>query len=288
MARPLRIEFPGAVYHITSRGNTRSDIFLSDRDRELFLNIVEDTVDKFGWICHAFCLMTNHYHLLIETPEGNLSRGMRQLNGVYTQAFNRRHNRVGHVFQGRFKAALVQKDSHLLELCRYIVLNPVRAGLVKRPDGYEWSSYRATVGQVPKPGYLFTDWLLPQFGDTREKARLGYKRFVRAGIDREAGVEKDRPIIGDEGFIESLKPLFARKTELLEVSKHQKYIHRPSLDRLFSGLDKKVKEKRNQAITQAYKQYGYTQQEIAGHLGLHYSWVSRIITKEGKRTKSKT
>ena len=134
MARPLRIEYPGAVYHITSRGNARADIFLMDDDRQVFLDILGNTVEKYNWLCHAFCLLDNHYHLLIETPDPNLSLGMRQLNGVYTQTFNRTHDRVGHVFQGRYKAILVEKESHLLELCRYVVLNPVRAKMVSKPD----------------------------------------------------------------------------------------------------------------------------------------------------------
>jgi REP-associated tyrosine transposase len=126
MARPLRLEFPGAIYHLTGRGNARQKIFFADPDRELFLDTFGGVVSRYGWICHAYCLMANHYHLLVETPKANLSLGMRQLNGVYTQAFNRRHKRVGHLFQGRFKAILVEKESYLLELCRYIVLNPVR------------------------------------------------------------------------------------------------------------------------------------------------------------------
>lgn len=132
MARPLRIEIPGAIYHITSRGNAREPIFLDDGDYADFLNLLSLNLKRFNWILHAYCLMGNHYHLLIETPEGNLSRGMRQLNGTYTQWFNRKHNRVGHIFQGRYKAILVEKDSHLLELCRYVVLNPVRANMVKK------------------------------------------------------------------------------------------------------------------------------------------------------------
>ena len=131
MARPLRLEYPGAIYHITSRGNARADIFLDDSDRELFLSILADTVDHYNWLCHAYCLMGNHYHLLIETPDPNLSLGMRHLNGVYTQTFNRSHKRVGHLFQGRYKAVLVEKGTHLLELCRYIVLNPVKANMTK-------------------------------------------------------------------------------------------------------------------------------------------------------------
>ena len=128
MARPLRLEFPGAIYHLTSRGNARHKVFFTDADRELFLNTLTRVVRRYDWVCHAYCLMANHYHLLVETPKANLSIGMRQLNGIYTQSFNRRHNRTGHLFQGRFKAILVERESHLLELCRYIVLNPTRNG----------------------------------------------------------------------------------------------------------------------------------------------------------------
>jgi putative transposase len=135
MARPLRVEFPGAVYHVTSRGNARQGIFLDKDDRESFLGVLSSVATRFKWVCHAYCLMETHYHLQIETLEGNLSRGMRQLNGVYTQVFNRRHKRVGRLFQGRYKGILVEKEAHLLELCRYVVLNPVGAGLVRRPAG---------------------------------------------------------------------------------------------------------------------------------------------------------
>jgi putative transposase len=154
MARPLRLEYEGAVYHVTSRGNARQDIYLVDPDRELFLSVVGATVERFSWLCHAYCLMPNHYHLLIETPEANLSRGMRHLNGVYTQAFNRRHMRSGHVLQGRFKAIVVEKESHLLELARYVVLNPVRARMVRSAKDWPWSSYRATAGLAEVPHFL--------------------------------------------------------------------------------------------------------------------------------------
>ena len=123
MTRPLRIEYEGAVYHVTSRGNARASIFTDDDDRTFFIEILSKVVTRSDWICHAYCLMTNHYHLLIETPSPNLSRGMQLLNGIYTQKFNRQHKRSGHVFQGRFKAILVEKESHLLELARYVVLN---------------------------------------------------------------------------------------------------------------------------------------------------------------------
>src|SRR5512135_2237813 len=140
MARPLRIEYPGALHHITARGNARKRIYKNDADREAFLETLRDVVKRFGWVCHAYCLMDNHYHLLIETPEGNLSRGMRQLNGIFTQRLNRRHGRVGHLFQGRFKAIVVERESYLLELCRYVVLNPIRAGMVTHLERYPWSS----------------------------------------------------------------------------------------------------------------------------------------------------
>ena len=142
MARPLRIEFANALYHVTARGNERRDIFFDTTDREAFLNGLAASCDRFNWLCHAYCLMSNHYHLLIETPDGNLSAGMRQLNGCYTQQVNRRHGRVGHLFQGRFKGILVEKDAYLLEMARYIVLNPVRAGMVASPADWPWSSYR--------------------------------------------------------------------------------------------------------------------------------------------------
>ncbi len=133
MARPLRLEFSGALYHITSRGDRQEDIYENDDDRKAFLSILESVCETYNWVCHAYCLMSNHYHLLIETPDASLSRGMRQLHGVYTQAFNRAYGRAGHVFQGRYKAILVEKESYLLELSRYIVLNPMRAGMVTSP-----------------------------------------------------------------------------------------------------------------------------------------------------------
>ncbi len=134
MARPLRLEFAGAVYHVTSRGDRREDIYLSDDDRREWLAVLALVCDRFNWVVHAYCQMTNHYHLVVETVEANLSAGMRQLNGLYTQRFNRRHGQVGHLFQGRYKAILVQKEAHLLELSRYVVLNPVRAGMVELPE----------------------------------------------------------------------------------------------------------------------------------------------------------
>ena len=181
MSRPLRIEYPGALYHVTARGNARSHIYRDDTDRKDFLTILAGVVKRFGWVCHAYCLMGNHFHLLIETPKPNLSRGMRQLNGVYTQHFNRRHRRAGHLFQGRFKAILAERDSYFLELARYIVLNPVQAKLAKSAAHYPWSSYRATLGTAPAPQGLTVDGILEHFGKTRPTARKRYAEFVQAG-----------------------------------------------------------------------------------------------------------
>lgn len=150
MACSVQIEYEGAVYHITSRGNAFQDIFLDDEGRLGFLKVLEDVVAQYNWICHAYCLMPNHYHLLIETPAANIFRGMRQLNGLCMQAFNRRRNRVGHVRQGRYNAILVEKESRLLKLARYIVLNSVRAKLAHHPSAWRWSSYRAIGKQEPR------------------------------------------------------------------------------------------------------------------------------------------
>jgi len=178
MAGPHRLRPAGGVFHITSRGNRHQEIFLGDTDRECFLGLLDTVVGRFGWVCHAYCLMDNHVHLLIETPQENLSEGMQQLLGQYAQKFNVHHGFSGHLFQGRFHSVLVRSNWHLLELARYIVLNPVRAGM--RPSAREWiwSSYRAASGEVRVPTFLTVDWLLAQFGHDLESARAGFARFV--------------------------------------------------------------------------------------------------------------
>lgn len=178
MSRPLRLDHAGALWHVTSRGNERREVFRDDEDRREFLRLLGRAVELFGWKLHAFVLMGNHYHLLVGTPEATLSRGMRQLNGDYAQHFNRRHGRDGHVFRGRFKAVLVQRESHLLEVARYVVRNPVRAGMVKSAEEWPWSSYRATAGLEPVPAWLDASFLLEVFGARRAAAAARYREFV--------------------------------------------------------------------------------------------------------------
>jgi REP element-mobilizing transposase RayT len=281
MARPLRVEFPGAVYHVTSRGNARQSIFIDDENRGGFLDVLSIVVERFKWLCHAYCLMENHYHLLIETPNGNLSRGMRELNGVYTQWFNQRGRRVGHLFQGRYKAIIVEKDNHLLSLCRYVVLNPLRVGLIKKPEQWRWSSFRATTGLVKRPSFLTVDWVLSQFGGRKRGAMEKYRRFVMEGIDKETPWEtlKGQIFLGTDEFIEQLSGLLDEKESIKEVPRVQRYVARPPLRELFKGKKGKDRTVEDRTIYDTYVRYGYTMKEIAEHLGFHYATISRAIKR---------
>jgi putative transposase len=183
MPRLPRRQIPDGLYHVTTRGNRRQPIVLEDRDCEVFLFLLGKVVERLGWKVHAYCLMTNHYHLLVETPNADISVGMQLLNGQYAQAFNRRHGYEGHLFERRFAAEEIESDWHLLEVCRYIVLNPVRAGLCRHPGEWRWSSYRATVGRVRCPR-LLTLRLLGMFGSNLVKARAAFDEFVMRGLAR--------------------------------------------------------------------------------------------------------
>lgn len=185
MARPLRIEYPGAFYHVTSRGNEQKDVFKSHKDREKFLSYVESAVVRYGAVVHTWCLMSNHYHLLLETPWGNLSQIMRHINGAYTTYFNVKRKRAGHLFQGRYKAILVEADAYAVELSRYMHLNPVRAGMVAKPEHYQWSSYRSYIGHSTTPAWLKTDFILGYFGRKAPDAQNTYRRFVEDLLDSE-------------------------------------------------------------------------------------------------------
>jgi len=284
MARPLRLEYEGAVYHVTSRGNAGTKVFRDDTDRLRFLEVLGTVVERFGWICHAYCLMANHYHLLIETPQPNLSRGMQHLNGVYTQWFNRRHLRAGHLVQGRFKSIVVEKESYLLELARYIVLNPVRAKLVRSARDWRWSSYRATAGQTDPPGFLTVDCLLSQFARNRGKATRAYRDFVKRGKGVEvwenvtAGV-----LMGGDPFVQSLKPLLRDIEENREIRRDERLAVRPTLEELFAGVADKAA--RNERIHAAVRKHCYRLKEVGDHLGLCYSTISVIAKRVDENQK---
>ncbi len=257
-------------------------IFEDDRDRTGFLEIVEEAIERFNGVCHAFCLMDNHYHLLLETIDANLSKGMRHINGVYTQRFNRIHQRVGHLFQGRFKSILVDRDSYLLELCRYIVLNPVRAGMVEQPEDYAWSSFRSTAGLTRGAPFLRSDWILAQFAGERREAQRRYLEFVKAGVgDGSIGDElKDRAILGGIEFVERLAPALRDKSSLREIPRAQRFASRPALEELLSPSGTIGKRERNHLLRKAHLEHGYSFTEIAKHSGLHYSTVSRIVKRD--------
>ncbi len=218
MARPLRIIYPGAFYHVTSRGNEQKDVFKSQRDREKFLEYFASATERYGAVIHAYCMMSNHYHLLLETPEGNLSQIMRHINGAYTTYFNVKRKRAGHLLQGRFKAILVEADEYAAELSRYIHLNPLRVGIVAKPEEYQWSSYRSYIGQIKVPDWQKTDFILGYFGKKEINARKKYRAFV----DEMVGQEYDSPfrgthgtaVLGTSGFVERVTATYLAGKEV--------------------------------------------------------------------------
>ena len=277
MSRPIRIEFPNALYHVTARGDRREDIFDDDADRHAFLNILAQVVEQFNWLCYAWCLMDNHYHLLVQTPDANLSKGMRQLNGVYTQTSNRRHNRVGHLFQGRFKAILVDTDAYLLELARYVVLNPVRAGMVKKPQNWAWSSYRASMGLVESEPFLAVDGLLAQFAKRRAVAQARYARFVAEGIKAPSPWQdlNGQIFLGDERFVEKMQ---ARTDQVKRSDVQIPSAHRRPPPRKLAQIERQARD-RDTAIIQAHATGAYSYQQIAEHFRIHFTTVGKVVRR---------
>jgi putative transposase len=277
MARPLRLEYPGALYHITSRGNAGARIFKNDKDRQYFLDLLGFVVNRFHWLCHGYCLMDNHYHFIIETPEGNLSKGMRQLNGIYTQKCNWKYEKSGHVFQGRYKAIIVDKESYLLELSRYVVLNPLRAGMVEDPKDWQWSNYLPTIGTKNSPEWLTSNWILGQFHRTRKKAIEAYKRFVMEGITEDTPWKdlSGQIFLGGALFIEKTKRALGKTKDLKEIPRSQRFIGRPRLEELLIYGNDKLR--RNKTMYRAHTEYGYTLKVIADYLNIHYTTVSKIV-----------
>jgi hypothetical protein len=226
--------------------------------------------------------MSNHYHLLIETPEANLAKGMRQLNGVYTQRFNRTHARTGHVFQGRYKAIMVERDSYLLELARYVVLNPLRAGMVKRLETWPWSSYLATCGQSASPEWLQTDWLLAQFGRQRARAIHKYVEFVHEGARLPSVWTQlqSQIYLGSEAFVKMMQAQIEIKPSLDEIPRAQWRTLTQTLADFEQRFD------RNEAMARAYLSGQFTMAAIAAHFGVHYTTVSRLVREYEHAAKS--
>ncbi|MBY0574886.1 MAG: transposase, partial [Undibacterium sp.] len=270
MARPLRIEFAGALYHVTARGNARANIYGNDEDRQQFLSLLKTVVERYDWYCHTYCLMDNHYHLLIETNRASLSDGMKLLNGSYTQYVNRRYQRVGHVFQGRFKAILVQKESYLLELARYIVLNPVRAQMVRSAKDWPWSSYRATAGLTEGAACLTTDWVLAGFAKTKNVAQQRYREFVQQGKGQPSPWQrlKNQIYLGDDEFVLDVQCKLEPEQSLKDIPKKQKQAPIKSLA-YFADLGKT----RNESMALAYLSGHYTLDQVGQHFGVSYATV---------------
>jgi REP element-mobilizing transposase RayT len=284
MSRPLRIEFPGAVYHVTSRGDRRERIFVDDVDRRSLLAVVAQGTERFEAEVLAYCLMGNHYHFVLHTREANLSLLMRHINGVYTQRFNRRHGLVGHLFQGRFKAVLVDRDAYLLEVCRYVELNPVRAGIVRAPGDWAWSSYRAHAGQVEAPEWLDTaglhaHWLGRDAATPEEtaSAQAFYARWVAQGRDVRLWEQalNQQVFLGDDAFVQRLQALLsAQQAVAPNIPKTQ----RRSPKSFAAWLHETGH--RDQALHLAHAESGLSLTVLAAEVGLSVARVSQIVAAQ--------
>lgn len=235
MARPLRIEYPGAWYHVMNRGAGRKWVFKSDIHREAFLDLLAESAERFALEIHAYCLMGNHYHLLVRTPSDPLSRVMRHIDGLYTQRFNRDQRRDGPLFRGRYRALLVDADSYWLQVSRYVHRNPLEAGVVERSEDYPWSSYRAYLGMEKAPSWLFTGAILSVVG--RSRARQRYRSYVEEGVDEETaaffGNSRQAPILGDESFV---KRVLAGRPPASEVPEQRRAGPRPSAEQVLAAV----------------------------------------------------
>ena len=300
MARPLRIIFPGAFYHVTSRGNERKNVYKSKRDREKFLEYLESASERYKAIIHAYCLMDNHYHLLVETPLGNLPQIMQHINGAYTTYFNVKRKRSGHLFQGRYKAILVAIDEYAKELSRYIHLNPVRAEVIEIPEKYDWSSYKFYIGKQKTPEWLYRDFILGYFDTNISNAQKNYQSFVNTLANKQyenplEGVVSST-LLGSAEFIDFIKEKYLLGKEpdnnlpaLKELSE------RASMRDIFNEVESEVNEELS--LTRDIKLYlcrRYTRErlkDIGKHFGIGESGVSqayrRVLEKIPKNRKLK-
>ena len=309
MARPLRSELAGGLYHVMSRGNERRAIVRDDADRQRRLDWLARTVQTYGWRLHAFVLMGNHEHLFLETPEPNLSAGMHLLNGSYTGYFNFRHRRVGHLFQGRFKAHLIEDEGHYLEISRYIHLNPVRAKLVERPEQWPWSSYRGYQRARAEQEWVTYRRVLAEFGPEVGEARRRYGRFVRAGIVEPPQCPWSKAlggvIVGSERFASRIGQLLSGRPADPEVPQLARLRSRPTLDEIVQAVTARfgVAEdgwaagsrsddaSRAVAAYLARREYGYSAADVARALGYRgHSSVNAAIARvaSGKRQLEQT
>ncbi len=272
MTRPLRVEYPGAIYHVTARGNDGQEIFSDHYDHLDFLERMSQAVERFCWRYYAYCLMTNHYHLVVQTPQANLSRGMAWLNGGYAQSFNRLHNATGHVFQSRFKALLVQRETYLLAVLRYTVLNPVRAGMCAKPNDYQYSSFRETFGGRPGTSLVDQERVLSLFDRDVPGAKAAYHDFVHQGIGAQSIHEKVRAkvFLGDERFV-SQHTINLPDEQLPEVSSAARPDPKPALSQLIEDAAD------IEGLYCAYREWGYTMRQIGRQIRKHHSTVSRLI-----------
>ena len=296
MARPLRIEYSGACYHIINRGLERRDIFRHPKDYEYFLGLLNHIYEKYGVVLYAYCLMPNHYHLFLKTPQGNLKSAMRQLDGNYTQKFNRRYSRVGPLFQGRYKAVLADADSYSLQLAKYIHLNPVKAKLVQKPEDYPYSSYSAYIGKTKAPEFLNTNWLLSQYHKSNHKAVRELKKHTQEAEQEPWTPEQDTfkgLILGSGGFVEEIQGSYLAKKsdpELsgLEITKKQ--VSTEQIEAIVEKFDLNRKLS-NKLMMYALQKYTHLSLKIIGQRTdrLHYSTVSHKIgrlLKESEKDKA--
>lgn len=264
----------GAIYHVMSRGNRKASIFEDDADRRRFQALLGETLDRYRLLCHSYCLMGNHYHAVIECPEANVSAAMHWLNGVFAQYSNRRHERTGHLLQGRFKSVIIGDDTYLRAANTYVVLNPVRAGLVDDPSEWRWSSYRASVGIEARPSWLDLDWLRWVFGGrTLVDAQRSFKKFVGASSDMV--MPDENLVFGGAPLLEEVRKEIGAVLHQSRLPREYRAMARPSLAELFPR--QLPKSDRNARILRAHVVHGYRLAEIAASLFVHPNTISRIV-----------
>lgn len=285
MARPLRIEYPDAYYHVTSRGNEQKEIFKSRRDREKFLSYLESAAERYGAVIHVFCLMSNHYHLLLETPEGNLSQIMRHVNGAYTTYFNVKRKRSGHLFQGRYKAILIEADEYATELSRYIHLNPVKVGIVAKPEEYEWSSYRQYTGLTGAQAWLKTGFILGFF-----KNKDAYRQYVEDVIHQETANPLKGAIagtiLGSANFVKKVTRAWLGETKTDRNLPAAKKLSRPTpgeiIDMVSRQIPKDEKLAKKVSIFFYHRFSGARLREVGERFGMS----DAAVTQSSKRLRA--